>query len=114
MLRAPRSQRRLHLRAVVQAELPAEVDWATNLGKFDFYPRASGKGNAVGYLQRKHGLAPAQCVALFDEDMVGDDDPLGRAEIPLAALHPCTEYDVWMPLQKAPYTLVYLRFAQPK
>ncbi|EOD23827.1 hypothetical protein EMIHUDRAFT_457875 [Emiliania huxleyi CCMP1516] len=45
------------------------------------------------------------CVALFDEDMVGDDDPLGRAEIPLAALHPLTEYDVWMPLQKAPYTL---------
>ena len=63
------------LRAVVQAELPAEVDWATNLGKFDFYPRASGKGNAVGYLQRKHGLAPAQCVALFDDD---NDLPMAR------------------------------------
>eukprot|EP00966_Prymnesium_polylepis_P069288 1610181-Prymnesium_polylepis.1 len=39
-----------------------------NLGKFDFFPAASGKGNVVQYLQGKWGLDPAQCAALFDDD----------------------------------------------
>ena len=43
--------------------------------QYDFYPRASGKGNAVAYLQRRYGLAPAQCVALFDDD---NDLPMAR------------------------------------
>lgn len=60
---------------VIGAELPAQVDWAMNLGKYDFYPRASGKGNAVAYLQRRYGLAPEQCVALFDDD---NDLPMAR------------------------------------
>ena len=86
---------------VIGAELPAQVDWAMNLGKvtprrvhdlyspsrcpaptpnpnrsqYDFYPRASGKGNAVCYLQQRYGLAPEQCVALFDDD---NDLPMAR------------------------------------
>ena len=89
---------------VIGAELPAQVDWAMNLGKvtprrvhdlyspsrpcpaptptptptrsqYDFYPRASGKGNAVAYLQRRYSLAPEQCVALFDDD---NDLPMAR------------------------------------
>jgi hypothetical protein len=44
-------------------------------------------------------------VALFDEDALGDDDPLGRVEIPLASLHPNTIYDVWAPLQNSPFTM---------
>ena len=36
--------------------------------QYDFYPRASGKGNAVAYLQQRYGLAPEECVALFDDD----------------------------------------------
>ncbi|KAL1528441.1 hypothetical protein AB1Y20_009788 [Prymnesium parvum] len=56
------------LRACVAAELPPEVDWAMNLGKYDFFPRASGKGNAVAYLQEKWGLAPEECACLFDDD----------------------------------------------
>ena len=45
------------------------------LWQYDFYPRASGKGNAVAHLQRRYGLAPAQCVALFDDD---NDLPMAR------------------------------------
>ena len=56
------------LLAVLEAELPEQVAWAMNLGKYDFFPRASGKGNAVAYLQRQYGLAPEECVALFDDD----------------------------------------------
>ena len=63
-----RGLRALALLAAVQAELPEQVAWAMNLGKYDFFPKASGKGNSVAYLQGKHGLAPEECVALFDDD----------------------------------------------
>ena len=39
-----------------------------NLGKYDFFPAASGKGNAVAYLQDKFGVAPEESCALFDDD----------------------------------------------
>merc|ERR1719460_3030883 len=39
-----------------------------NLGKYDFFPRASGKGNSVAFLQRRFGVAPAESVCLFDDD----------------------------------------------
>ena len=39
-----------------------------NLGKYDFFPAASGKGNVVAYLQQKWGLAPEECACLFDDD----------------------------------------------
>lgn len=63
------------LLAVLKAELPEQLAWAMNLGKFDFFPKASGKGNAVAYLQRQYGLAPEECVALFDDD---NDLPMAR------------------------------------
>ena len=56
------------LRACIDAELPEGVDWAMNLGKYDFYPRASGKGNVVAYLQEKFGVTPDECACLFDDD----------------------------------------------
>ena len=46
-----------------------------NLGKFDFYPSLSGKGNVVAYLQAKFGVAPDECACLFDDD---NDLPMAR------------------------------------
>ena len=56
------------LRACIEARKPASVDWAMNLGKYDFFPAQSGKGNAVGYLQDKWGVSKDESVALFDDD----------------------------------------------
>ena len=56
------------LREAIAAHLPDGVDWAMNLGKFDFYPAVSGKGNVVGYLQAKFSVGEAECAALFDDD----------------------------------------------
>eukprot|EP00741_Cyanophora_paradoxa_P005946 tig00000950_g5764.t1 len=39
-----------------------------NLGKCDFYPKQSGKANAVLYLMRKLGVDPESCHACFDDD----------------------------------------------
>lgn len=56
------------LRACIADGLPPEVNWAMNLGKFDFFPASSGKGNAVAYLQAEFNVAPEECVCLFDDD----------------------------------------------
>lgn len=57
------------LRALLARVVPAGVAWAMNLGKYDFFPEASGKGNAVAYLQaRLGGLEADECAALFDDD----------------------------------------------
>ena len=56
------------LREAIAAHLPTGVDWAMNLGKFDFYPSVSGKGNVVAYLQSKFGVLPEECACLFDDD----------------------------------------------
>eukprot|EP00928_Gymnodinium_smaydae_P037362 TRINITY_DN25951_c0_g3_i1.p1 TRINITY_DN25951_c0_g3~~TRINITY_DN25951_c0_g3_i1.p1 ORF type:complete len:323 (-),score=58.29 TRINITY_DN25951_c0_g3_i1:216-1184(-) len=56
------------LREVIASKLPAGVDWAMNLGKFDFFPAATGKGNVVAYLQGKFGISEAESVCLFDDD----------------------------------------------
>jgi len=56
------------LREVIAASLPDGVDWAMNLGKFDFFPAASGKGNVVAYLQGKFGVTEDESAALFDDD----------------------------------------------
>lgn len=56
------------LREVLAADLPDGIDWAMNLGKFDFFPSASGKGNVVAYLQGKFGVAQEESACLFDDD----------------------------------------------
>jgi hypothetical protein len=38
---------------------PLVVSWAMNLGKYDFFPAGSGKGNAVRYLQQQWGACPS-------------------------------------------------------
>jgi len=63
------------LRACIEQHKPESVDWAMNLGKYDFFPAASGKGNAVAYLQAKWGVAPDECACLFDDD---NDLPMAR------------------------------------
>ena len=63
------------LRSVIAAQLPEGIDWAMNLGKFDFFPAASGKGNVVKYLQEKFGVSEGESVCLFDDD---NDLPMAR------------------------------------
>ena len=56
------------LAALIASEMPAELSSASNLGMVDFFPAASGKGNAVGYLQRRFGVAREESACLFDDD----------------------------------------------
>lgn len=68
------AQKEALLRKLMQ-EMPREIEWAMNLGKFDFFPATSGKKNAVEYLQQRYGLRKEECACLFD-----DDNDLGMAE----------------------------------
>ncbi len=63
------------LRACIAESLPPGIDWAMNLGKYDFFPAKSGKGNAVAYLQDRYGLRADECACLFDDD---NDLPMAR------------------------------------
>lgn len=56
------------LRARIALMLPEGISWSINLGKYDFYPSAAGKGNAVSYLQKKFGVSEAETACLFDDD----------------------------------------------
>ena len=56
------------LRACIEAHLPHGITWAMNLGKYDFFPSASGKGNAVAYLQAVYGVRADESCCLFDDD----------------------------------------------
>eukprot|EP00668_Euglena_longa_P029883 GGOE01037261.1.p1 GENE.GGOE01037261.1~~GGOE01037261.1.p1 ORF type:complete len:329 (-),score=73.41 GGOE01037261.1:234-1220(-) len=58
------------------AALPPSVTSASNLGKVDFHPSCSGKGNAVRYLLKKFGVAQSDAFALFDDD---NDLPMALA-----------------------------------
>eukprot|EP00287_Rhodomonas_sp_CCMP768_P017850 CAMPEP_0202822352 /NCGR_PEP_ID=MMETSP1389-20130828/11008_1 /ASSEMBLY_ACC=CAM_ASM_000865 /TAXON_ID=302021 /ORGANISM="Rhodomonas sp., Strain CCMP768" /LENGTH=267 /DNA_ID=CAMNT_0049495255 /DNA_START=42 /DNA_END=845 /DNA_ORIENTATION=- len=51
------------------------IGHAMNLGMYDFFPKAAGKGNTVRYLREKWGLKAEECVALFDDD---NDIPMAR------------------------------------
>ena len=53
---------------MIESKLPEGVTWAMNLGKFDFFPALSGKGNVVSYLQQKFGVRPEESACLFDDD----------------------------------------------
>jgi len=44
------------------------IGHAMNLGCYDFFPLAAGKGNVVQYLQRRWQVTSTDCVALFDDD----------------------------------------------
>lgn len=56
------------LRGRIESALPTGVSWAMNLGKYDFYPSAAGKGNAVKYLQERFGISKSETACLFDDD----------------------------------------------
>ncbi|KAL9178331.1 hypothetical protein ACHAXT_001759 [Thalassiosira profunda] len=56
------------LRDKIESSLPSGISWSTNLGKYDFYPSAAGKGNAVKYLQERFGVQQSETACLFDDD----------------------------------------------
>lgn len=62
------SQHEAALAALITSEMPPELSSASNLGMVDFFPSASGKGNAVSYLQHRFGVARAESACLFDDD----------------------------------------------
>lgn len=64
------------LRDAIAEALPANVECAQNLGKFDFFPKISGKGKAVEYLLDKLGIDKDDAVALFDDE---NDLPMAEA-----------------------------------
>lgn len=44
----------------IASDLPPDVSYAMNLGKYDFFPAKSGKGNVVQYLQDKFGISKSE------------------------------------------------------
>ena len=64
------------LRQAMREALPRTVTCARNLGKADFFPSISGKGNAVQFLLAKLGIEAADAVALFDDE---NDLPMAAA-----------------------------------
>eukprot|EP01062_Namystynia_karyoxenos_P049078 TRINITY_DN37503_c0_g1_i1.p1 TRINITY_DN37503_c0_g1~~TRINITY_DN37503_c0_g1_i1.p1 ORF type:complete len:316 (+),score=79.17 TRINITY_DN37503_c0_g1_i1:78-1025(+) len=64
------------LRSLMTLALPPGITCAQNLGKYDYFPAVSGKGNVVRYLLTKRGYAAADAVAMFDDD---NDLPMAAA-----------------------------------
>eukprot|EP00667_Euglena_gracilis_P014338 EG_transcript_14858 len=60
----------------VCAALPETLATASNLGKTDFFPACSGKGNAARHLLARIGVPQADSFALFDDD---NDLPMAQA-----------------------------------
>mmetsp|Transcript_20065 Transcript_20065/g.50806 ORF Transcript_20065/g.50806 Transcript_20065/m.50806 type:complete len:329 (-) Transcript_20065:1263-2249(-) len=54
--------------SLVKEHLPAELSMASNLGKQDFFPAISGKGNAVRHFLREHGIGREEAIAMFDDE----------------------------------------------
>eukprot|EP00555_Chaetoceros_dichaeta_P005354 CAMPEP_0198269934 /NCGR_PEP_ID=MMETSP1447-20131203/43199_1 /TAXON_ID=420782 /ORGANISM="Chaetoceros dichaeta, Strain CCMP1751" /LENGTH=267 /DNA_ID=CAMNT_0043961733 /DNA_START=315 /DNA_END=1118 /DNA_ORIENTATION=- len=65
------------LNEAIETAMPAEgVTCAQNLGKYDFFPSMSGKGEAVKYLLQTLGIDRDDAVALFDDE---NDLPMANA-----------------------------------
>jgi hydroxymethylpyrimidine pyrophosphatase-like HAD family hydrolase len=62
--------------ALIRSAMPEVLQSASNLGKRDFFPAVSGKGNAARYFLERAGLGRQDAVALFDDD---NDLPLAAA-----------------------------------
>jgi hydroxymethylpyrimidine pyrophosphatase-like HAD family hydrolase len=56
------------MQTTMRSKMPPYIACAQNLGKFDFFPALSGKGNACKYVLKKRGFSREQAVALFDDD----------------------------------------------
>ncbi|KKP37121.1 hypothetical protein A2483_04765 [Candidatus Peregrinibacteria bacterium RIFOXYC2_FULL_33_13] len=52
----------------LQKEVPPLITTAHNLGKADFYPEISGKGNAVKYILEKFNIRIEESAACMDDD----------------------------------------------
>ncbi|GBG31030.1 Hypothetical Protein FCC1311_072512 [Hondaea fermentalgiana] len=78
-------------REFVDANMPSSLATAMNLGKFDFFPKVSGKGNAVRHYLSSHGFSADEAVALFDdENDLPMADAVGRCFV-MQATHPAIE-----------------------
>jgi hydroxymethylpyrimidine pyrophosphatase-like HAD family hydrolase len=91
-------QAALILRHMMDTDMPSTITCAQNLGKFDFFPKMSGKGNAVRYMLYKRGLHPSQAVALFDDD---NDLPMAY-EVGHCCVMQCTHGGVAEAVQQNP------------
>jgi len=60
----------------VNKNLPEDLATSTNIGKYDFFPKVSGKGNAVRHYMEKFDIKPEEAVALFDDE---NDLPMADA-----------------------------------
>lgn len=56
------------LQLLIRDSMPPTLATASNLGKYDFFPAASGKGNAVRHYLERHDLSADDAVALFDDE----------------------------------------------
>lgn len=79
--------------------MPPGVSCAQNLGKFDFFPDISGKGNAVEYLLAELGVSKDDAVALFDDE---NDLPMANA-CGHACVMRCTHESIAAHLPKNPH-----------
>ena len=80
-------------------KLPSGITCAQNLGKYDFFPTISGKGNAVRHLLEKLGLSRDNAVALFDDE---NDLPMANA-CSHACVMGCTHESIATHLQQNPH-----------
>ncbi|MBI2463555.1 HAD family phosphatase [Candidatus Peregrinibacteria bacterium] len=79
-------------------DLPRDISAARNLGKVDFYPQNSGKGNAVRYIMEKEHIKKEESIALFDDD---NDLPMAEA-VGTAMLPGISHESVHLALKKHP------------
>jgi hydroxymethylpyrimidine pyrophosphatase-like HAD family hydrolase len=56
------------MQTTILSRMPDSLACAQNLGKYDFFPAISGKGNACKHVLSKRGFERGQAVALFDDD----------------------------------------------
>lgn len=82
----------------IRAKLPREITSSTNLGKIDFYPSVSGKGNAVRYILQKKDIKKEESIALFDDN---NDLPMAE-EVGLSMLPYVSHSSVEEALKKHP------------
>lgn len=61
---------------LVKSSLDPQLMSASNLGKIDFFPALSGKGNAVSYFLERNDLRKEDAVSIFDDE---NDLPMAYA-----------------------------------
>ncbi len=63
------------IQSIIQ-NFPKTITVRKNLGKIDFYPTLSGKGNAVKFILKRYKIKKTESLAIFDDD---NDLPMAEA-----------------------------------